>query len=643
MKFQLIQNTSNPFTSSAVEYILSNRGISKDIIDHYLNTTDKDINNPLLFGEQRLAAAARTLIKHINENHNCLVVIDSDCDGYTSSAILINYLYDLFPAWVQNHLQWYIHSGKQHGLSDCITGLLECDYSLVILPDSSSNDFEYHKQLFENTTDIIVLDHHEAEHISEHAIVINNQLSDYPNKDFSGAGVTWQFCRYIDSLMKKNYAEEYIDLVALGNCADMMDTRSIETKHIINKGFKQENLKNPFIYEMANKNHFKLGSGDLTFMGVAFYIAPFVNAMVRSGTQEEKELLFNSMLKFKAFNMIPSNKRGHKIGEMERVIDQALRTVTNVKNRQTRAQDAGLEFLENMIEKENLLDHKVLLFLLEPGQIDRNIAGLIANKFMAKYQRPCCILTKVTEKEKIEYIVYDPNAEEEVWDPTLDIAHGGWRKEKGAYIKKEIIRTKISYQGSARGYDKGGVANFKDICAAAPGVIFAEGHQSAFGLGIEWGYEEVEHGAEVNGDLMIQFIDYTDEVLKDMNSEPMYYVDYIFNEKNVDANVIIEIAEMGDIWSSSVDEPLIAVKGIKISKGMLNFYKENTIKISLTNDVALMIFNTNREEYEKLYSEDGFIEINAVCKCNKNEWNGRVSAQLFIEDYEIVDSCAYIF
>ena len=45
-------------------------------------------------------------------------------------------------------------------------------------------------------------------------------------------------------------------------------------------------------------------------------------------------------------------------------------------------------------EDENLLNHKVLLFLLEPGEIDKNIAGLIANKMMAKYQRPCCILTK---------------------------------------------------------------------------------------------------------------------------------------------------------------------------------------------------------------------------------------------------------
>ena len=613
MKFELIKNNTNPLTTSTVERVLNNRGIIN--IEKYLNTTDEDINSPLLFGQKRLADAARTLIKNIQAGKNCLVVVDSDCDGYTSSAILINYLYDLFPAWVQNHLRWFIHDGKQHGLSDCIAALLECNYSLVILPDSSSNDFEYHKELYEDATDVIVLDHHEASHISEHACVINNQLSDYPNKDFSGAGVTWQFCRYIDSLMKTNYADEYIDLVALGNCADMMDTRSIETKHVINKGFKQENLKNPFIYEMANKNHFKLGSGDLTFMGVAFYIAPFVNAMVRSGTQDEKHTLFNSMLKFRAFEKIPSTKRGHKLGEMERVVDQAIRTVTNVKNRQTRAQDAGMELLEGMIESQNLLEHKVLLFLLEPGQIDRNIAGLVANKLMAKYQRPCCVLTKVTEIISTEV--------------------------PGRVAP--LMSTRVSYQGSARGYDKSGVNNFKDICAEVPSVIFAEGHQSAFGLGIECGYLEEEFGAEVYGEGIHQFLYYTDEALKDMASEPMYRVDYLYTQDTVDADTIIEIAEMGNIWSSSVDEPLVAVQNLKITKGMLNFYKENTIKITLNNNVAMMLFNTNRETYEKLYSEDGFVEINAVCRCNKNEWNGYVSAQLFIEEFEILDSCVYIF
>ena len=69
--------------------------------------------------------------------------------------------------------------------------------------------------------DIIVLDHHEAEHESEDAIVVNNQMSDnYPNKSISGVGIVWQFCRMLDSVeaagIHKTTANDYLDLVALG-------------------------------------------------------------------------------------------------------------------------------------------------------------------------------------------------------------------------------------------------------------------------------------------------------------------------------------------------------------------------------------------------------------------------------------------
>ena len=167
-----------------------------------------------------------------------------------------------------------------------------------------------------------------------------------------------------------------------------------------------------------------------TSIGAAFFIVPFVNAITRSGTLEEKHLLFNSMLNHKAFEEVLSNKRGHKLGEKEKLILQAIRTVTNVKNRQTRAEDAGLAMLEKMIETNHMLDHKILLFLLEPGQIDSEIRGLIANKFMAKYQRPCCLLTRTNR-----------NGEE-------------------------------TYEGSGRGYTKTGINSFKEILEQCPEVIY---------------------------------------------------------------------------------------------------------------------------------------------------------------------------
>lgn len=443
MKYKLIKEPDNSL--SAIQQILYNRGISLNQIHHYLNTSDLDINSFDRLGIENLKSAAAALVSTIQNKKNVLIVVDSDCDGYTSSAILLNYLYDLFPSFIENNVKYYIHEGKEHGLLDVMNYINEHDFDLIILPDSSSNDYGYHKELHQNGKKIIILDHHEAEYISPYAIIINNQLSDYPNKDFSGAGITWQFCRFLDKLLGINNSDNYIDLVALGNCGDMMSLKSIETKHIINKGFK--NIQNPFFYYMADKNSYSLGD-KLTPMGVAFYIVPFINAMQRSGNLEEKELLFKSMLKYEAFKIIPSTKRGCK-GQTEKLVEQAVRTAINVKNRQTRAQDAGMELLENKIISDNLLEHKVLLFLLESGEIDKNIAGLIANKMMAKYQRPCCILTKVEEIEESIILTSNP-------------------PQQYKYI---------TYQGSARGCDKVGINNFKDICTETKCIMYAEGHQ----------------------------------------------------------------------------------------------------------------------------------------------------------------------
>lgn len=602
MKYQLI-NKINP-NYSTIQQILTNRGIPFNEISHYMNTTDEDINSPLLLGEEKLKNAAAALTQAILSNESVLIIVDCDCDGFTSSALLINYLYDVFPSWVENNLHWFLHEEKEHGLGDCMEYISQRQFSLIIVPDAGSNDYQYHKQLKQQGRTVIILDHHEAEFISSDAIIINNQLCDYPNKEFSGVGIVWQFCRYLDSLLNKDFANNYLDLVALGLTADMMSLQSLETKHLILKGFKEENIRNPFIYGMVEKNSYSLGS-KVTPIGAAFYIAPFVNAMVRSGTLEEKELLFNSMLKFKAFDIVLSNKRGHKLGETEKLVEQALRTATNVKNRQTRAQDAGMELIEHLIEENHMMEHKVLLFLLEPGQIDKNIAGLCANKIMAKYQRPCCILTRVE------------------------------------VIDENIILTSLppqqykydTYQGSARGCDKVGITNFKDICTETGCIMYAEGHQGAFGLGIAaWQIDN--------------FIKRTDELLKDMSDEPIYYVDYIYEGYNVNPENILDIASLDDLWGKEMDEALVAIKDLKVTKDMITLMspdKKPTLKITLPNRVALIKFNSNEDEYENLLSEEGYIAIDIVGRCNQNNWMGNIYPQILIEEYQIVGQCKYIF
>ncbi len=70
--------------------------------------------------------------------------------------------------------------------------------------------------------------------------------------------------------------------------------------------------------------------------------------------------------------------------------------------------------------------------------------------------------------------------------------------------------------------------------------------------------------------------------------------------------------------------------------------KKPTLKFTLPNKIALIKFGSSQEEYEKLLS-DGYIEINVIGRCNANEWNGNITPQLLIEDYEIIGQSKYNF
>lgn len=605
MKYKLLKPMNQKY--NALEQIMVNRNIPYEEIKHYLNTTDEDINSPSALGEN-IKKGAEMLCSHIMNYQKALVICDCDCDGFTAAALLLNYLHDQFPSWVENYVKWYVHDGKQHGLSDVMDYINQKDFNLIICPDSASNDYSQHKELSKRNIDVLVLDHHEAEEISNYACIINNQLSDYPNKELSGVGITWQFCRYLDEILKSNKADYYLDLVALGNTGDMMSLTSFETKHLINKGFEPDNIHNPYIYEMWQKNKFKLGE-HITSIDAAFYIVPMINAIQRSGTIEEKELLFKAMLGYEAFEQVPSTKRGHTPGEMERIVDQAVRVSTNVKNRQTKSQDASLELLERRIKNENLLDHKVLLFTLEPGKVDPNIAGLIANKFAAKYQRPCCILTKSLQ---------------------VDPAHTFINQDGEELYVTSTCRA--LYQGSARGYELTGMATFKDVCEAS-GVEWAMGHQNAFGICI----------AEDN---IEEFLNKTDIALADVSSEPIYFVDYIYSGNDVKPEDVLSIAGLNNLWGKDFDEALIAIKDLKVSKDMIQVYRKtsNTLKITLSNKVSLMKFNATDDECYKLENQTGaYIQLDIVGKCHINEYFGNVTPQIFIEDYEITGEGKYLF
>ena len=435
MEYQLIAPVNQDIT--VVEQVLSNRGMALSDIEHYLHTTDNDILNPALI--KNIDDGVKMLVRHISQNDKTLLQIDSDCDGYTSAAVLMNYLNCLFPNFVQNNIIYRIHTGKQHGI---ILDTIPEDVKLVIALDSSSNDYEEHAALRSRGVDVLVIDHHEADKISENACIINNQLCDYPTKSLSGVGMVYKFCSRIDEYLEIDYANQFLDLVALGMIADMIDLKDFETRHLITQGL--ENIRNPYFKNMVNKQEYSL-KDEITPIGVAFYVAPYVNATIRMGTQEEKLTLFESMLDYKGYELVPSTKRGCK-GQQETRVEQACRNCVNIKNRQTKARDNMLDQIEKIIENKNLLDNKILVIKLEDMSVDKNLTGLIANQLMAKYQRPVLLLNKVIASQ----MYLDEN-------------------------NKPMVVNQISWEGSGRGYDKSKFDNLREFLKESELVMYAEG------------------------------------------------------------------------------------------------------------------------------------------------------------------------
>ena len=566
-----------------VEQVLVNRGIPYDQINHYLNTTDNDILDPRLI--PHLDEGAKMLIKHISQNDKVLIQVDSDCDGYTSAALLMNYLYCLFPSFVNNNISYRVHMGKQHGI---IPDTIPEDVKLVIAPDSSSNDYEAHEYLNLSGVDVLVIDHHEADHISKYACVINNQLCDYPTKSLSGVAMVWKFCCYIDMLLKTDHAQKFLDLVALGLVADMMDVRDFETRRLIDKGLQQ--IRNPYFRGAIDKDQFHF-TNEITPIGVAFYIAPLINATTRVGTQEEKLMLFESMLDFRGYELVPSTKRGCK-GQAETRVEQACRNCTNIKSRQTKIRDNSLEKIEQIIVNQNLLSNKILIVQLDDLITDRNLTGLIANQLMSEYQRPVLILNRI-------------------------------ENEDGT----------ITWEGSGRGYDKSRLKDFRGFLENNKYVMYAEGHANAFGVGIK--DEDIS-----------AFIASTNSALDGFDFTPIYNVDFIYKSDELTPDEVIDIAGMKSLWGQGVEEAEIAVEGIKVHKDNIRILspdKNPTLKIMLPNGINFMKFRSSEEEYDKLYSELGYVTINIVGECERNIWNNKISPQVMIKDYEIVDRANYYF
>ena len=523
-----------------------------------------------------IEAAARRILSALVHQEQVYVQVDSDCDGYTSAALLLNYMHDIAPATVESKWKYALHKNKTHGI--CEETVPE-GTTLVIAPDSSSNECAIHMDLHERGIDCVVLDHHEFElEPNETAIIVNNQSGNYANRGLSGVGVVYKTLQVIDKLRNKVGAVTYYqDIVAVGLIGDMMDQRYAETNYYINEGLKIFN--NPFFVYLADKNDYSMKS-KRTPHSVAWFIVPFINAVTRVGSDEDKLLVFESMLTWKAGQLIPSDKRGAKGQEELRVV-QAVRHASNIKRHQDDEKKKLLDEMYMKIEKYNLLIEP-LLIIQNKGLTDddpiRGITGLVANALMAEYTKPTLILNETT----------DPETGETIWS------------------------------GSGRGFNTAGVTNWRDFISNSGYAIFAQGHAMAFGVAF----------TAANLENFKQFVR---EKFGNTKFEKTYEVDFIWTMNDTFDNIILDIGRYKDVWGQGVPEPVVAIEHIKIDDPVtISLLSKGTLRIDLKpHQTSIIKFGSNVDEYQELLGKT----ITVIGNCQINDYMGRETPQIQVIDY----------
>ena len=586
MKYR-VKNKNNDFLKGdgLLHSLLRDRGVNNP--KELLNLGEDSIHDGMLF--KNMYEGLVLLNKHIKNKSKIHIIIDSDFDGISSSALVYNYIKDVEPSI---NITFNYHSGKQHGI--ILEELNEFEYDLLIVPDAGSGDIEQCNSLKNEGKEVLILDHHLFDENIESAVLINCQDGEYPNKTLSGVGVAYKFCKEYDISSNNNYADRYLDLVALGMVADGMDLRDNETRYLVTKGLELLNAR-----DKGNQFFNKLIEDDkreemLNITGIGWKIAPLINSVVRVGTMQEKNDVFNAIIGSNETREYQPRRKSKNDPKPELQVESLqkfmARAIKNIKARQDRLVKKGVETVNEKILANDLDKNKVIV-VDATDELESTFTGLVANKLANQYKRPTLVLKK---------------------------------------------RKNDTFGGSGRNYELFEEDNLMELLNKTNKFEYIKGHENAFGMGIK---NENIHG----------FIEESNELLKNVSIENVHHVDYEIPVGRLKEKDIIEIGKWVDVWGNTLQEPLFAITDIHVNIEDIQMLgsKKNIIRVTKkigSNNITFIKLFTGEKEYNKMImkSEKGLskrsgtkFKFDIIGKFKVNNYEGRELPQIEIVDYNV--------
>ena len=594
LKFKLYENSKNDYENlKNIEIdFLKNRNVQN--LDEYLTITGikqnpdfiekfSDILNQNYTKLDDISDAVQLFLDNFNKKNKIQILVDEDVDGFCSAAMMYSYIKKCDPDYPVHYI---LHNHtKAHGIQGLDDDVfVDEDTKLLIIPDAGTNDTEQCKILKERGVSVLILDHHEKSKENPYAIIVNNQISnEYANKNFCGAGIVYKFLKAVDDKEWNEYADDFLDLVAFANISDVMDMRELETRFYVEVGL--HSIKSKFMAALIKAQEFSMG-GIVNVHSVQWFLTPVVNACIRFGTAEEKELMFKAFIEQDEWFEYKKRATKDKPSEViqESIYDRAARLAKNAKSRQDKSREKCVQMIYEEIG-ENPTDKVIIQDI--SGIVDGGLTGVCAIKVAERYNRPCLLLNKHRNSE------------------TGDLVYGG----------------------SGRNVNHSPIENFRSIVESNGQFNFAQGHPSAFGIEIP--IENVENAKKI-----------FNQELKDENFEKVYLCDYIIPECDIDENVVYEMTKFNNLLGQGIEEPMVAITDLEINRDNITIQGKNSDSYYfMINDIKFVQFRCrdNNSVMEWLNdSFDNIAKINLVGHPSINEYQGIKTLQFVIEDVDVL-------
>lgn len=574
IKYKLKDRPINRFSTDWLRDYLESLGVSKtDSFTGEIDPRDEED----CFKLENMELAIDALHEAFTAEKNFFLQVDSDVDGFTSSAIFYAFFKRHFP---NAKITWRLQDEKEHGV---FLDTIPIESEIIIIPDAGSSQLDEQEELSKQGRTVIILDHHSVDHnvAFENVILVNNQISPhFKNKNLSGAGVVYKTIQaYSKKYLNSEDYKDFIDLAAVGIVSDMMDTRNLDNNYLIREGLK--NIKSPMLLALLEKQAYSIKNPlNPTKIDIAFYIAPIINGVIRFGTDEEKEILFKGFIEYNLRETVVSSYHGAR--REEDFYAHAARVSYNAKERQNRRKMKSLEYLDNKIQSKKLYENKIIIVEVSQDDVPKSITGLVAMEILKKYNLPALVV----RPREIE-------GEGELW-------------------------------GSGRGKANGDFSSLRDFLRESELCTFAEGHDFAHGVGFK----------KSNLD---KIIEYANDKLEHIDfSVDETEVDFIFDRPSIEYDMVKVFAENNHIYGNMIPQPKFAIDfAIPISEIDIFGRAENIIK-TRSNGVEIIKFFAKDLAQQLKMMDSTHVRIKGIGRPQANEWNGRITPQIILDEVEFI-------